>query len=192
MSYPPQSGGPGDGVVIPVSSLPTHEGAEIARLTRALADSAELALAGAARVAEVKAERDAARADAERRLDALIAIRAEREALIAEMADLRSQSTANSTMATRTIERRTAQRDEARDQLRLVTGERNKFSGALDCMHAQQIRTESERDEAQIEVTRLRSLIDGVDCALGRYRSTGDYIPLLDAAERAVNERLLP
>lgn len=85
-----QLGGPGDGVVIPVSSLPTHDGAEIARLTRALADSAELVLAGAA------------------------------------------------------------------------------------------------------EVARLRGLIDGVDRALGRYRSIGDYVPLLDAAERAVNERRLP
>ena len=49
-----------------------------------------------------------------------------------------------------------------RYELRLVTGERDKFSGAVDVMHAQQIRTENERDAAQIETERLRCLIDRI------------------------------
>ena len=47
-----------------------------------------------------------------------------------------------------------------RDELRLVTGERDKFSGALDVMHAQQLRTENERDAAVIEVERLRAELE--------------------------------
>ena len=52
-----------------------------------------------------------------------------------------------------------AEAERLRDELRLVTGERDKFGFALDVMHAQQIRTENERDTARAESDRLRTLL---------------------------------